>query len=38
MALMKSKDIPEDAVEMTEVEASFYVWDLIEKWKPSSDT
>ncbi|XP_026752500.2 uncharacterized protein LOC113512782 [Galleria mellonella] len=37
MALMKSKEIPEDAVVLDEVEATTYIWDLVDKWNSISD-
>ncbi|XP_014364855.2 uncharacterized protein LOC106715959 [Papilio machaon] len=38
MALIKSKDIPEDAVVLTEIEATTYIWDIVSNWKTFSDT
>ncbi|XP_059051427.1 uncharacterized protein LOC131846196 [Achroia grisella] len=37
MALMKSKDVPKDAVVLNEEEAISYVWDLISNWDSISD-
>lgn len=38
MALMKSKDIPEDAVTLDEMEATEYVWNIVSDWESISDT
>ncbi|KOB75713.1 Uncharacterized protein OBRU01_07022 [Operophtera brumata] len=38
MALMKSTVVPDDAVSMTEMEATKYVWDLVGEWNSLSDT
>ncbi|XP_050669816.1 uncharacterized protein LOC126968748 [Leptidea sinapis] len=37
MALMKSSQIPEDAVVLTEHEATEYVWSIVYNWEPVSD-
>ncbi|CAH0581100.1 unnamed protein product [Chrysodeixis includens] len=38
MALQKSQKVPKDAVELDELQATEYVWDLVTDWKPISDT
>ncbi|KAJ8731009.1 hypothetical protein PYW08_002422 [Mythimna loreyi] len=38
MALMKSKDVPEDAVVIDEIEATEYVWNIVSDWDSLSDT
>ncbi|CAH2075955.1 unnamed protein product, partial [Iphiclides podalirius] len=38
MALMKSSQIPKDAVVLTEVEAVTYIWEVVDEWNSSSDT
>ncbi|KPI96877.1 PREDICTED: uncharacterized protein LOC106124278 [Papilio xuthus] len=38
MALIKSKDIPEDAVVLSEIEATTYIWDIVSNWNTFSDT
>lgn len=38
MALMKSSNIPKDAVILDETEAIGYIWDVISKWDPWTDT
>ncbi|KAH9632800.1 hypothetical protein HF086_012625 [Spodoptera exigua] len=38
MALMKSKDIPEGAVALDELEATEYVWNIVSDWESFSDT
>ncbi|KAM3958481.1 uncharacterized protein ACR2FA_007503 [Aphomia sociella] len=38
MALMKSKEVPKDAVVLDELEATAYVWNLISNWDSLSDT
>lgn len=38
MALMKAKEVPKDAVELDEFEATKYVWDIVTEWESSSDT
>ncbi|CAG9785396.1 unnamed protein product [Diatraea saccharalis] len=37
MALMKSKEIPKDAVRLDEEEAIKYAWEFVGEWKPVSD-
>ncbi|XP_013142537.1 PREDICTED: uncharacterized protein LOC106106500 [Papilio polytes] len=38
MALVKSKHIPEDAVVLSEMEATSYIWDIVNDWETFSDT
>ncbi|KAJ8721711.1 hypothetical protein PYW07_002486 [Mythimna separata] len=38
MALMKSKDVPEDAVMIDELEATEYVWNIVSDWDSLADT
>ncbi|XP_026732778.1 uncharacterized protein LOC113497427 [Trichoplusia ni] len=38
MALQKSKTIPKDAVELDELQATEYVWNLVSDWESLSDT
>ncbi|KAG7306307.1 hypothetical protein JYU34_008912 [Plutella xylostella] len=38
MALVKSTNVPKDAVVVDEFEAASYAWDLISEWEPASDT
>ncbi|XP_068632822.1 transmembrane protein 126A [Battus philenor] len=38
MALIKSSQIPKDAVVLTEVEAASYIWDVVNNWESLSDT
>lgn len=38
MALMKSAEIPKDAVELSEIEATGYIWEIISEWETLSDT
>ncbi|XP_053612523.1 uncharacterized protein LOC128676441 [Plodia interpunctella] len=38
MALMRSKEIPEDAVVLDEVDAVSYAWEVVSNWESISDT
>ncbi|CAK1601356.1 unnamed protein product [Parnassius mnemosyne] len=38
MALMKSDQVPEDAVALSEIEATTYMWDLVNNWESLSET
>lgn len=38
MALQKSKTVPKDAVELDELQATEYVWNLVSDWESLSDT
>lgn len=38
MALMKSKEVPKDAVAIDELEATEYVWNIVSDWDSLSDT
>ncbi|CAK1549262.1 unnamed protein product [Leptosia nina] len=37
MALMRSSEIPKDAIVVDELEASEYMWDIVYNWKDLSD-
>ncbi|CAG9578131.1 unnamed protein product [Danaus chrysippus] len=38
MAFVKSGKLPKDAVQIDEAEAATYMWDIVTKWKNTSDT
>lgn len=38
MAFVKSGKIPKDAVQIDEIEAATYMWDIVTKWNNKSDT
>lgn len=38
MSLMKSSQIPKDAVVLSENEATTYIWELVNDWESLSDT